>query len=545
MVVEALEDDYNLISTDLLSIRGHEEYSAKDYQLEFLVEDKFYYILSPKDVIVGKPRDVDDHVDWLIAHEEFELALEETRSQEKLLKRHNFLGVGKKYLDFLLKEEKFDEAGRLCTKILGKDKKLWQEELFKFAQVKKLKAVAPYLPSGDVKLDPAIYEMVMFEFLKTDPEGFLHLVRSWSSDLYNISAIVNVVIEHLLVDPDNSTLLRALATLYTYQRKYDKAMAMYLKLKHPDVFQLIRQHSLFSAIHDKIIALIELDTKQALKLFLDHTQNLPPDLVVDRLSHNKKQLFLYLDALYTKDGRECPKKYHGKLVQLYADFAPRKLLPFLKSSDQYPIQVALDECELRGMTPERIFLLARMGNTRAALSLIIKELSDIEQAVEFCKEHDDAELWNVLINYSLDKPYFIHYLLNNIGTYVDPRILVEKIEAGMQIDGLRESLIQIMRDYNLQVSLQEGCKKILVSDCFSLLLRKVKAASSGRSVTSHTSCPVCGASVITGDPKHMSDLVVFNCHHAYHADCLAEATICSICFKAGNLDRNMTYFYKE
>ena len=109
--------------------------------------------------------------------------------------------------------------------------------------------MAPYLPSGDVKLDPAIYEMVMFKFLKTDPEGFLHLVRCWSSDLYNI--LVNVVIEHLLVDPDISTLLRALATLYTYQRKYNKAMAMYLKLKDPDVFQLIRQHSLFSAIHDK------------------------------------------------------------------------------------------------------------------------------------------------------------------------------------------------------------------------------------------------------------------------------------------------------
>ena len=121
---------------------------------------------------------------------------------------------------------------------------------------------------------------------------------------------------------------------------------------------------------------------------------------------------------------------------------------------------------------------------------MLQELSDIEQAVEFCKQHDDAELWNVLINYSLDKPYFIHYLLNNIGTYANPRILVEKIEACMQIDVLRESLIQIMLDYNLQVSnsptknssnlqflkifqisLQEGCKKILFPDCFSLLLR--------------------------------------------------------------------------
>ena len=93
-----------------------------------------------------------------------------------------------------------------------------------------------------------------------------------------------------------------------------------------------------------------------------------------------------------------------------------------------------------------------MGNTRSALSLIIAELSDIEQAVEFCKEHDDAELWSVLIDYSLDKPIFINFLLNNIGTHVDPRILVEKIKEDMNIPGLRDSLIQIMRDYNLQVS---------------------------------------------------------------------------------------------
>ena len=44
-----------------------------------------------------------------------------------------------------------------------------------------------------------------------------------------------------------------------------------------------------------------------------------------------------------------------------------------------------DECELRGMTPERIYLLARMGNTKAALALIIRELADIEYAVDFCK----------------------------------------------------------------------------------------------------------------------------------------------------------------
>jgi hypothetical protein len=32
--------------------------------------------------------------------------------------------------------------------------------------------------------------------------------------------------------------------------------------------------------------------------------------------------------------------------------------------DHYPIQDALEACEIRGLTPERIFILARMGSTR-------------------------------------------------------------------------------------------------------------------------------------------------------------------------------------
>ncbi len=43
--------------------------------------------------------------------------------------------------------------------------------------------------------------------------------------------------------------------------------------------------------------------------------------------------------------------------------------------------------------------------------------------------------------------------------------------------GLRDSLVQIMHDYHLQVSLQEGCKKILVSDCYTLIKRQVQSTS--------------------------------------------------------------------
>ena len=60
-------DGHRLVSTDLLSIRGHEEHKPKDYSLEYLLDDKQYFILSPKDIVLGKPRDEDDHIQVMVA----------------------------------------------------------------------------------------------------------------------------------------------------------------------------------------------------------------------------------------------------------------------------------------------------------------------------------------------------------------------------------------------------------------------------------------------------------------------------------------------
>ena len=208
---------------------------------------------------------------------------------------------------------------------------------------------------------------------------------------------------------------------------------------------------------------------------------------------------------------------------------------------------ALDECSLKGMIPEKIFLLGRMGNTRAALELIMTELVDVEQAVEFCKEQDDPELWDDLIRYSLDKPPFIIVLLNNVGTHIDPRNLVERIEPGLKIPGLRASLIQILRDYALQVSLQEGCKKILVSDCYSLLCRRVRAAARGQQVSQTARCPACSGPLLSSetDPASLQDLLTFNCGHSYHALCLTEGPTCQVCSSSGQLSSHTTYYYNQ
>ncbi|CAG2242016.1 unnamed protein product [Mytilus edulis] len=121
-----------------------------------------------------------------------------------------------------------------------------------------------------------------------------------------------------------------------------------------------------------------------------------------------------------------------------------------------------------------------------------------------------------LIQSSLDKPFFIKVLLHNIGTHVDPIILIDKIQEGMEIEGLRDSLVKILQDYHLQISLREGCKKILVVDSFNLLDRLIKTQRKGIAVS---------------NMRYASDVIVFHCKHAFHEDCLPVRGVnsCPIC----------------
>ena len=109
---------------------------------------------------------------------------------------------------------------------------------------------------------------------------------------------------------------------------------------------LKQEHAIFNDIsfyfqecQDKVAELMELDEDQALKLFLSNIASLPVQTVVERLFDQSRNLFKYLDALYTTGKKEECKKFHGLLVSLYADYAPERLLSFLKNSDHYRLEV--------------------------------------------------------------------------------------------------------------------------------------------------------------------------------------------------------------
>ncbi|ESO87990.1 hypothetical protein LOTGIDRAFT_126722, partial [Lottia gigantea] len=533
-ILEPHMEYYEEISNDALSIRGFTEYRCNDYNLECIPEENLFYILSPKDIVVAKLRDLDDNITWLLEHEMFEEAMAAATQHEKELKKHTYQGIGQEYLHYLLEEEQYDEAGVLCIKILGKKKDLWEDQVYKFAKIKQLKAIAPYLPRGDPKLSPAIYEMVLNEFLQTDYEVFYKLIKEWPQDLYNLETIENA--SFTLSDWCLIVKFRILSivfkkrnnTLNPLIHKTSFTMISF-RLQHKDVFQLIKKHNLFDSINDKIVQLMHFDQDQAVKMLLDNMDKIPVEKVVHQLDLTPRHLHAYLDQLIQKDN-QASQPYHGRMVKLYAEFDQPKLLSFLRTSQSYPLQMAMDECQTRDLVKEQVFLLGRMGNTKQALQLIMERVQDVNHAIEFCKEQMDEELWEDLLDYSMSKPHFMTALLQNVGSHIDPIKVITRIKKGIEIPELRDSLVKILQDYNLQISLREGCKKILVADSFNLMERLINTQKKGVFVEESTVCPICHQSLIINDLRYASNLAVFYCHHAFHEDCLPpNITNCNIC----------------
>lgn len=166
-----------------------------------------------------------------------------------------------------------------------------------------------------------------------------------------------------------------------------------------------------------------------------------------------------------------------------------------------------------------VFLLGQMGNNKKALTIIIERLGDVNLAIDFAKEQADDDLWEDLLKYSETRPTFIRGLLENVGSEINPIRLVRRIKNGLEIPGLKEALIKILQDFHLQISLMEGCQRILEGDELEFSKRLWKDQSSGFFLTAKTECPICTLPIQRQNATQ--DLVIlFLCRHVVHSGCV-------------------------
>ncbi|KAG6812138.1 hypothetical protein H0H92_004137 [Tricholoma furcatifolium] len=550
------------IAADALSITDYHLWGCNDYILCPVVdsetspavtdEERCYVVMSPRDVVLVKPRGRMDHVAWLLERKRYEEALhaiELIEAETPAIPGEASLSaadIGQQYIEHLVSEGNFEKAARLTPNVCGHDAKRWEDWIFVFAEKQELQFIVPFVPTELPQLDHVVYEMLLAHFLTNDQQALLKTIKEWPKEIYNIDAVI-VAIRSALdktastsstisSSPSSTLLMECLAELYTANRQPGKALPYFLRLRRPNVFDLIREHNLFTDVRDQVLLLVQFDDElrkqrkrdgqllddrrsDAITLLVNNIHSIPIGRVVQQLESSPYYLFLYLDALVTEKDPTLISDFADLQVKLYAEYATARLIDFLRASNYYNLEMAYNVCHARDLVPEMVFLLGKMGDNKAALMLIIERLGDVQRAIEFAKEQSDDDLWEDLLKYSETRPMFIRGLLENVGVEISPIRLIRRIKNGLEIPGLKEALIKILQDFHLQISLLEGCQTIMNGDSSDLSLQLQMNQTNGFFLGrkhAKTECLVCSRS-LQEDPQSL--LLLFLCRHVVHAHC--------------------------
>jgi hypothetical protein len=428
--------------------------------------------------------------------------------------------IGELWLQQLVGAQEWKTAGQVAGRVLGTSLR-WQHWILAFAKAGRFDEITPYIPPK--RLQPPVetfaYEVVLGHYIKRDCLRLKELLEAWDLDLFKISVITSAIEDRLSggdVTEDSieageqgrdwRILMGSLAKLYSVDGRAKDALRCYIRIQDADkAMELIRESHLLATISDdlagflllriskeqlQLAPLSELEeaSQEAIHLLVDEAYQgtVRPGTVVHQLESEGSSLqpflFFYFCALWKGQGTAVESESvsnrkhqqrmaaegrllveeHGDLaVILFAEYDRLLLMEFLRQSRSYAFEKASAVCEQRQYWPELVYLLSQTGETKRALNLIINRLGDVSLAISFAKEQNDPDLWNDLLDYSMDKPRFIRGLLEEVGTAINPITLVKRIPEGLEIEGLREGIGKMVREYEIQASISDGVAKVL------------------------------------------------------------------------------------
>ncbi len=427
--------------------------------------------------------------------------------------------IGELWLRQLIDGKKWAEAGEIAAKVLNTTTR-WEYWAWLFIKSKKFDEISPHIPTLELTppLPSPIFEIILGHYVETDRLRFKELLDDWPSDLFEIGSITTAIKNQYRGggapkgSQDWRLLEESLAKLYLADGHYEDALRCYIALQDADTaLSLIKDNHLIDAIADDIPSFVTLrvsssQLKSASTKELEELASGPIRVLVDEAAAGivnpnevvtqldkptfKPFLYLYLRALWRGDGTQeedsLPRVGHsavattlaadtGKIhvedfadtaVDLFAEYDRSLLLEFLQASTAYTFERAVQICEKRHYVEELVYLLSKTGQTKKALFLIIDELKDVSKAITFAKEQDDRSLWDDFLEYSMSRPKFISGLLAGVGTAIDPITLVKRIPSGLEVEGLKDGLKKMIREYDLQDSISSGVARVLSSEVF-------------------------------------------------------------------------------
>lgn len=272
------------------------------------------FIHSPYDCVLAIKRDLADHFQWELEHENFKDAWELLEDHPEIITSttqqpaepspsstpmkkqgslHEFFAdesetqstvsaaranqnsqiekekrrIGDLWVQQLVTAGDWKQAGKIAGRVLGTSSR-WEHWVWKFAQTNHFNEISPYIPKQQMQppLPSMVYEVVLGHYIIHDRIRFKHLLEEWDPELYDINSVIEAIKSKLTAGDvtENSVegdeqgrdwriLQDGLAKLYLASGHQREALRCYIRLQNADAaMSIIREFHLVEAVRDDI-----------------------------------------------------------------------------------------------------------------------------------------------------------------------------------------------------------------------------------------------------------------------------------------------------
>ncbi|KAG7823037.1 hypothetical protein KL909_003640 [Ogataea angusta] len=489
------------ISVDQVAMNRRTNLGLNDYHL--YQHGSQWFLVSADDCVVVQPYGLHDQLTWYTARGEY---LEAWKISEMWLARDERLDIAERHMEKLVGGDKWPEAGEFLNEMLAlagdeepeyvqRVASCWNNWIERFSETGHRDLLVdrvPRVPVGDYLVCSRHYNSILEQLLEQQEfSKVLSLVGKWDHGLFDVETLRDRLVEELEeTGEQEASVRRVIVDLSVELDEMEKCVDHLIWLKDPGIMLFVDEHHLLLTNLDKLPAIVTLSAAgkpltaetlaTAVAILVENSHEILPRQIVDTLDAAGLDYvsFLYLDALAAND-KLLVKDFEDEMVKLYASFNRDHLQQFLSRHYSYSVEKAISVCEEQKCVSELVYLLSKVGENRKALKLIVDELRDPEKAILFVSESDDRELWDFLLDYSMDRPAFIQTLVVAASDLIDPIPVISRIPRGVEITGLRQALAQICGNIQMDRLVHGLIARLIAAESMELTGRYMSLRAQG------------------------------------------------------------------
>lgn len=502
-------DTLDELSVDEIELKNFKALSINDYHLES-IGDKSWILVTSYDAIIIEEFSLKDQLEFYLQKEMYLKAWELAGFW---LDKYEKLSIGLKQVEKYFNSDEIENAIEFLSKVLNvspdeeNEKYIekvvdeWNSWLEKIETEKDMLYLsAGYLPSykllgGLAQIDQKFYESILSYFLQENKfNEFLTYLEDWDDSLLSLSDIKLQINDYLtmwdnghstVVSVDEINQLRyAFIEVCLKLDEPSECVAQKIKLKDVNLLEFLDKYHIIPEYIEKLPEIITLgvpeeqvqDSNIALlrenknlrtniEILVENSHEILPSKIIEVLKYSKLHIinYMYLEELGKVD-RQLIKDFEDDMIELYAKFDNIQLYDFISKHKNYSIDKAVAVCEKYNCNHELVYLLSKVGQNQKALTIIIDDLNDPAMAINFTHKINDQSLWDFLLDYTMTKSDFIKALLLSAGDWIDPVPVVGRIPKGVVIHDLKNVLLKIMANGQLDEFIYQLIETIIASE---------------------------------------------------------------------------------